>query len=568
MEKIVFKYKKETYQQKKYLDYNFIKGPITCPTFKNVLHRERIRIGGARNNPKLETWVPNNFNYHEITENEYLENYGKFNYSLLHNRRLIVIEEKDNKLSLKFFTYIRKKEVGRPYFKVDTYCWFVTYNFKTNHLYHGHISNYHTKTKVNKKIRRGSFNHNPINEFKHIVSHQLYGFNIEDSGFLSINELSTHIVGIFVKKIIGKDYFLINEDDSLQKFIMDKKGVKLPDNWLNFRSCYKQPTLKQFRKEKFKYIDSLMLINGFKGDKIRKSLHNINKNCDFQTFNFAIKFFGETFILSKDYLMITKILEFQSLYLRDDITSKERFNFTKNELNNCFNVFMLVMNNNLNINTFYDHLIMYLKIKSFEEIKWNSNDLNSFDQEHCVFSDKRSFYTTGLYERFYDENFEKEVTAKIINDGVEFLPIILKTTNDYNLESSCQSNCVKTYMLNPDSIIFSVRKNSNILERATVEYVLIKNLRGVSLKRVQSMGRFNAKLSEEFNTVLNDLDKNIKNYFFNNKNFKLPELELNKNGNVYRSKLSFIVMDNGLFEKPFWENEMMNETRNFTHEIL
>jgi type I restriction-modification system DNA methylase subunit len=84
---------------------------------------------------------------------------------------------------------------------------------------------------------------------------------------------------------IAEDYFLINEDDSLQKFIMDKKGVKLPDNWLNFRSCYKQPTLKQFRKEKFKYIDSLMLINGFKGDKIRKSLHNINKNCDFQTFN-------------------------------------------------------------------------------------------------------------------------------------------------------------------------------------------------------------------------------------------------------------------------------------------
>jgi hypothetical protein len=123
-------------------------------------------------------------------------------------------------------------------------------------------------------------------------------------------------------------------------------------------------------------------------------------------------------------------------------------------------------------------------------------------------------------------------------------------------------------MLNPDSIIFSVRKNSNLLERATVEYVLIKNLRGVSLKRVQSMGRFNAKLSEEFNTVLINLDKNIKNYFLNNKNFKMPELELNKNGNVYRSKLSFIVMDNGLFEKPFWENEIMNETRNFTHEIL
>jgi len=134
MEKIVFKYKKETYQQKKYLDYNFINGPITCPTFKNVLHKERIRIGGAKNNPKLETWVPNGLTYHDITENEYLENYGKFNYSLHHNRRLIVIEEKDNKLSLKFFTYTRTKEVGRPYFKVSTYCWFVTYNFKTNHL--------------------------------------------------------------------------------------------------------------------------------------------------------------------------------------------------------------------------------------------------------------------------------------------------------------------------------------------------------------------------------------------------------------------------------------------------
>jgi hypothetical protein len=90
---------------------------------------------------------------------------------------------------------------------------------------------------------------------------------------------------------------------------------------------------------------------------------------------------------------------------------------------------------------------------------------------------------------------------------VDFHPVLLDSTQKYNDESNQQSNCVKGYIGKSSSIIISVRTGQSLTERATVEYLLTKESDKVSAKRVQSLGKFNQKLEDEWNEVLLKLDQ-------------------------------------------------------------
>jgi hypothetical protein len=65
---------------------------------------------------------------------------------------------------------------------------------------------------------------------------------------------------------------------------------------------------------------------------------------------------------------------------------------------------------------------------------------------------------------------------------------------------------VKTYIGKPASFIISLR-NGVYGDRATLEYYLSKTEDKVEVKRVQSLGKYNNKLGEEWNEVLFKLDK-------------------------------------------------------------
>ena len=100
------------------------------------------------------------------------------------------------------------------------------------------------------------------------------------------------------------------------------------------------------------------------------------------------------------------------------------------------------------------------------------------------------------------------------------------TTNDYNEESQTQKNCVRTYVENPNNIIISLRVGSKDSKlRATIEYRFIGN----TLKRVQSLGGKNSKLTPMWDTILEILDDKI-NSLYRSDILKTPELS-----KVYRS---------------------------------
>ena len=85
------------------------------------------------------------------------------------------------------------------------------------------------------------------------------------------------------------------------------------------------------------------------------------------------------------------------------------------------------------------------------------------------------------------------------------MPLLLMDSKSYNEESLYQSNCVKTYIGKPGSFIISLRKGL-YGDRATIEYKLVKDRNQINPLRVQSLGKFNGKLDEEWNEVLFKLD--------------------------------------------------------------
>jgi hypothetical protein len=83
----------------------------------------------------------------------------------------------------------------------------------------------------------------------------------------------------------------INSQDRLYKFILDKRGVKLPNNWLSFKDSPIQPKKVDYKKNDFKYIDALMNIHNLSGDKIRRVLHQVN-SFNINTWNSVASLFG------------------------------------------------------------------------------------------------------------------------------------------------------------------------------------------------------------------------------------------------------------------------------------
>jgi hypothetical protein len=167
-------------------------------------------------------------------------------------------------------------------------------------------------------------------------------------------------------------------------------------------------------------------------------------------------------------------------------------------------------------------------------LKWISDDDSKefFRDEHLDWSDKIQFYKRGHYERTYPQLIYDTIERPI----GEYYPVVLNNSTMYNEESSVQSNCVKTYIGKPQSIIVSLRKGSPYSEeRATIEYRLMKDGDKIKCDRVQSLGRFNSKLDEQWTEPVFNLDEYLLSFV---KDKKFETVKLTKkcaNGTVLKS---------------------------------
>jgi hypothetical protein len=243
------------------------------------------------------------------------------------------------------------------------------------------------------------------------------------------------------------------------------------------------------------------------GKKIKHALHTCDK-LNIELYQAARKLFGDDWLNQDEENIIVDILNSPNLLL-GSINYPRLFSelISKEELRRVYILFKQVfIHQNLDSYTFHDHIRMYTELKMFGErdLRWQSvESKEEFRKEHLDWSDKLQHYKNGTYARHYPEYMYEKISKPIFDN---YYPTLLDSSKNYNDESNFQSNCVKGYIGKPGSLIISVQKGD---ERATVEYRMTINGRLISTDRIQSLGKFNQKLDNEWEPVLLKLDQQV-----------------------------------------------------------
>jgi hypothetical protein len=272
---------------------------------------------------------------------------------------------------------------------------------------------------------------------------------IKDSETYSLDIIEG--INIFLSKI-GAERILNYRKLPMSLFgcLLDKQGIKKPDNWRGYYEVFPKPTKKDYQKNGFKMVDTFMKLHNVSSEKIKKVLHKVQNPC-FKSIKTLMDIFGRDFILQRPEEELCIIFNTKN----DDTPFQpvRHFfeNFGKRDMNNCYQIYLLTKTDpNLSIHTFNDHVRFFDVISKYEPVKWMSKTSKELITEHSVWSSKVDFYTRGKYSRQYSNEFVERVSKPIVTkDGMIFNLLVLQSSEEYVNESVHQSNCVRTYQDRP-----------------------------------------------------------------------------------------------------------------------
>jgi hypothetical protein len=490
----------------------------------------------------LENFVSN-------VEEDFVLHYGNPLARVLKSYLMIVVERDGDKVSMKVFSGFRERRVGNKWFKVVRNVDYITVNTKNGDVYSGFLHNYQNKKKVRKKLNKNYFLNEPVSNIGYVIRDKIWSYSHNSI------QVAVDVSSKFIDEIDGRgsiNFFSL--DKRLFKFYLDKKGIKYPNNFFLYSSKLVGPTFRKIlKKNDNRLVDAFMIHNGLSGKKLKKCLHSC-KELNLDLYLISRKLFGDDWInQDDDFILQTLNSEFK---IKDRDIPGEFVNIVgKDELRRVFNLFKKVyFEEMLDTYTFIDHIEIYTQLKMYGEtdLRWTSNDVDVFRNEHLDWSDKLTFYKNGHYERIYPV-YSYEYLEEPLE---EYYPVLLDDSTSYNQESSIQSNCVKTYIGKSSNIILSLRKGSRYSEeRATIEYQLYREDDKVKCRRVQSLGKYNGKLSDEWIHWLLKLDLKML-YYVNDDRFESVKITKKcYNGtffesNSYWDEDGFLKWDNKIIEGP------------------
>lgn len=527
MKQEIFKINYEKFECTKYHDNNLISQPKIKKTSHFLDDDELLEIE-SRNRKKRLVYREDTFH---TTHEDYLENYGN-PLTRVYKRYVMVVVEKDgDKVSIKLYYGFRERLVGNSWFKVSRNVDYITVNVKTGDIYSGHLHGYQNKKKFTRKINKNFFLNEPINSFKMRLRNILMDY------IPNHFDVSMEAISKFMQEIDNReDFENLDFEKRLFRFYLNKKGIKYPNNFYLYSKLLFGPKIrKTIKKSGYKLVDAVMKEKGLVGKKLKTALHN-STNLNFELYTKAKSLFGDDWI-NQEPDFILKVLNVPSLNMNLSFPVEFTNVVGKDELRKVFRLFKRVFFDGvLDSTSFLDHIRMYTELKMYGEtdLKWISDDDSKefFRDEHLDWSDKIQFYKRGHYERTYPQLIYDAIEKPI----GEYYPVVLNNSTMYNEESSVQSNCVKTYIGKPQSIIVSLRKGSPYSEeRATIEYRLMKDGDKIKCDRVQSLGRFNSKLDEQWTEPVFNLDEYLLSFV---KDKKFETVKLTKkcaNGTVLKS---------------------------------
>ena len=490
--------------------------------------------------------------------------------TILHS--IVQVIQDGNKISIRYKYFTRCRQKGGQYFKVRRTNSFVTYNTKTKNFYFGRIENKNKKL-VSKKVRcnqfktpfltelklsiRRTFNHfmTKTGDWKDMISSKTeYGSYGDEIAFKALEQFA---YAIFNKNLILFDYKSNHLESQLYKLYLKDNGISFPDTVVQY-SVIQIPKVKMLKEGNI--VNCFMNSNNIKGRHARTIL-NQNRDIDFHTLNEVYHNFGIDYfnMIRKTFFSRSTDGMYNAWFNMIDVKVNCRiYELSKNDKKRI--VKLINDSSDIDWGLIKNHLYMISELSKFgESFKINFTNRHDFNHEHYQLTELLEKYKEGKVTRIYNNEFIKEIEEPIYGFNVDYYPILLMSSTQYNDESRIQSNCVRTYIEIPNCFIVSLREGSLYGDvRATIEYKISKN----KINRVQTRGRFNSNLSEIWDVPLEILDNRV-NMLFKRGKFDLPKLTKEfSNGKIIERRAIF-PEDDLKHIYPIWDEKIPNGNTSF-----
>lgn len=456
------------------------------------------------------------------SEEELKEYYGDITKEIEINRVTLVLEEKENSISVKFYDFLRGRNVGKQYFFVRKSMHYVTYNFKYKNFYSGHHVSKHKKS-INKTIATNKWE-SIINQLSHIPTgiNSLILTDTPDKPF-SLEVYNTNYGWNVLSGVLNKFFDIIHKKENIkvdgyesiseirdlngmqERFFltyMTANGFGFPNAWRKFM---RTTVSKKELKKSGSLVESFMKHYKFKGKMIRELL-NTKEDVDFYRMNYMYHLLGVDYFnkIAPEFLLNSD--KYRSVipnFTGDNIevlTNIEKRNITKLLGGDGWGF--------MTISLITDHISIKRKLKHYgENVTIKATNKRMFDDEHYEWSSLLQSYRNGKVVRHYEGMMKKELQEPIYGPHLDYYPVLLTTHDHYNKESQHQHNCVRTYIEEANCFIISLRENSvNGDTRATIEF---RYQKGKAPENVQSLGKYNESLSSNWNFVLEELQNRV-----------------------------------------------------------
>ena len=512
------------------------------------------------------------------TEDAFVEHFGNPFASVHFDRERLFIEESDDKISVKYQTYIKDRKVGGRFFIERKVTQYLTFNFKKKMFYSGTFST--KKKKVIGRIMKVNPTYFAIETFLRniridnsvAVDQYLYFFLEKIWDRMGI-ENPQNFQWDCMKSFYSLTYYLVND-------------IKIPNQWKKFTGIFFSK--KELQKTNMNLVDAAMGKLKLKGSKV-KQIFNEMPWVDFDRLYMTYNLLGidrfnkiENKVFDEHYsndeyslkgVEMNKMGRFYECFYTDNhnypnyYIGRTSVPLTPKEKDRILD--LIPYFDDYKWRTLLDHLDMKRELSNLgEDVKLKFTNISSFNLEHEEFSRLLQSYRKGEIERFYGDVDSLE--TPIEHQGETYYPVLLRKTIDYEKESQHQRNCVRGYSERPDCLIFSIRKGSTDGdERTTVEYQYRKN----EILNVQERAKFNELPSDEFSQVARIQLANI-NLMYKLGTLKLPKMiKKYRSGKVIEQESTFrslehkgtkiIAMtpqwDTYTPEFSYWQNELLGQ---------
>ena len=478
------------------------------------------------------------------TEDAFVEHFGNPFASVHFDRERLFIEESDDKISIKYQTYIKDRKVGGRFFIERKVTQYLTFNSKKKMFYSGTFS-----TKKKKVIGRSM----KVNPTYFAIETFLRNIRIDNS--VAVDQY----LYFFLEKIWDRmgienpqnfQWDCMKSFYSLTYYLVN--GIKIPNQWKKFTGIFFSK--KELQKTNMNLVDAAMDKLKLKGSKV-KQIFNEMTWVDFDRLYMTYNLLGidrfnkiENKVFDEHYSneeYSIKSLEMNKMGRYYECFYTDKYNYpnyyigrtlvplTPKEKDRILD--LIPYFDGYKWSTLLDHLDMKRELLNLgEDVRLKFTNISSFNLEHEEFSRLLQSYRKGEVERFYGDVDILE--TPIEHEGETYYPVLLRKTSDYEKESQHQRNCVRTYAERADCLIFSIRKGSKDGdERITVEYQYRTN----EILNVQERAKFNELPSTEFSQVAKIQLANI-NLMYKLGTLKLPRLvKKYRSGKVIEQESTF-----------------------------